>query len=108
MLRIRDHGDVVAEVPNRALTDEGPVYRPAVQPPADRAERQQMPSVTAGILPAPSDALLQLLSTPASRSKRWVYRQFDYMVRTNTIVLAGLGAAVVRREGHGPRARDVG
>ncbi|MEO6223377.1 MAG: AIR synthase related protein [Vicinamibacterales bacterium] len=58
-----------------------------------------MPSVNAGILPKLSDALLQLLATPGIASKRWVYRQFDYMVRTNTIVLAGLGAAVVRVKG---------
>src|SRR4029078_8468476 len=51
------------------------------------------------ILPTPSDALLQLLATPGIASKRWIYRQFDYMVRTNTIVLAGLGAAVVRVKG---------
>ncbi|MEO6222414.1 MAG: phosphoribosylformylglycinamidine synthase subunit PurL, partial [Vicinamibacterales bacterium] len=49
MLRIRDHGVLVAEVPNRALTDEGPVYRRPFHPPADLAERQQMPSVNAGI-----------------------------------------------------------
>jgi phosphoribosylformylglycinamidine synthase II len=99
MLRIRDHGTLVAEVPNRALTDEGPVYRRPFSPPADLAERQRMPSITAGILPTPPDALLQLLSSPGIASKRWVYRQFDYMVRTNTIVLAGLGAAVVRVKG---------
>ena len=99
MLRIRDHGVLVAEVPNRALTDEGPVYRRPFQPPADLADRQQMPSVNAGILPTASDALLQLLATPGIASKRWIYRQFDYMVRTNTIVLAGLGAGVVRVKG---------
>jgi phosphoribosylformylglycinamidine synthase len=99
MLRIRDHGVLVAEVPNRALTDEGPVYRRPFQPPADLADRQRMPTVTAGILPTSSDALLQLLGTPGIASKRWIYRQFDYMVRTNTIVLAGLGAAVVRVKG---------
>ncbi|HUR19404.1 MAG TPA: phosphoribosylformylglycinamidine synthase subunit PurL, partial [Vicinamibacterales bacterium] len=99
MLRIRDHGVLVAEVPNRALTDEGPVYHRPFHPPADLAARQQMPSVNAGILPTPSDALMQLLATPGIASKRWVYRQFDYMVRTNTIVLAGLGAAVVRVKG---------
>src|SRR6186713_2701619 len=69
MLRIRDHGVLVAEVPNRALTDEGPVYRRPFHPPEDRAARQQMPSVNAGILPTSSDALLQLLATPGIASK---------------------------------------
>jgi len=40
--------------------------------------------------------LLQLLAAPTIASKKWVYRQYDHMVRTNTIVLAGMGAGVVR------------
>src|SRR6185436_5603359 len=31
--------------------------------------------------------------------KRWIYQQYDYMVRTNTIALAGASAAVVRVKG---------
>jgi phosphoribosylformylglycinamidine synthase len=42
------------------------------------------------------DVLLALLGTPAIGSKRWVYRQYDHMVRTNTINLPGMGAGVVR------------
>ena len=41
-------------------------------------------------------ALLQLLSSPNLASKEWVYRQYDHMVRTNTAVLPGADAAVVR------------
>jgi phosphoribosylformylglycinamidine synthase len=37
-----------------------------------------------------------LLGTPAIGSKRWVYRQYDHMVRTNTINMPGMGAGVVR------------
>jgi phosphoribosylformylglycinamidine synthase subunit PurL len=99
MLRIRDHGTLVAEVPNRALTDEGPVYRRPFAPPADMAARQRMPSVDATQLPVTLDALLRLLASPGIASKRWIYRQFDHMVRTNTIVLTGLGAGVVRVKG---------
>jgi phosphoribosylformylglycinamidine synthase II len=99
MLRIRDHGTLVAEVPNRALTDEGPVYKRPFHPPPDLAARQQMPVVDRAELPTPTDALLRLLAAPEVASKRWIYRQFDHMVRTNTIVLTGLGAAVVRVKG---------
>ena len=42
---------------------------------------------------------MQLLASPTIASKRWVYRQYDHMVRTNTIVLAGMGAGVVRIKG---------
>jgi phosphoribosylformylglycinamidine synthase len=49
--------------------------------------------------PAPLDALFALLASPGVASKQWIYRQYDHMVRTNTIVLAGMGAGVVRVKG---------
>src|SRR2546421_3450223 len=42
------------------------------------------------------DALLRLLTAPNVASKEWVYRQYDHMVRTNTAVLPGADAAIVR------------
>lgn len=41
-------------------------------------------------------SLLQLLAAPNIASKEWVYRQYDHMVRTNTAVLPGADAAIVR------------
>ena len=55
-------------------------------------------------LPVPADLArtwLDLLAAPAIASKRWVYRQYDHMVRTNTVGLPGLGAGVVRIKGTG-------
>src|SRR5258706_1429265 len=43
-----------------------------------------------------NEALLRLLSSPNLASKEWVYRQYDHMVRTNTAVLPGADAAVLR------------
>ena len=40
-----------------------------------------------------------MLGSPTVASKRWVYRQYDHMVRTNSLVLAGMGAGVVRIKG---------
>src|SRR4029077_3658812 len=40
-LRIRNHGDVVAEIPNRALTDDAPVYRRPMEQPAFLADVQR-------------------------------------------------------------------
>ena len=39
------------------------------------------------------------MPSPVIASKRWVYRQYDHMVRTNTLVLPGAGAGVVRVKG---------
>ena len=99
ILRVRERGTVVAEIPNTALVDEAPVYdRPTARPSyLDAVARFDESIVAAG--PASRDALLALLASPTIASKRWVYRQYDHMVRTNTLVLAGMGAGVVRVKG---------
>jgi phosphoribosylformylglycinamidine synthase len=102
LLRVRNHGEVVAEIPNTALVDEAPVYdRPTARPPyLDVACKLDLSTLR----PAPpQDALFAILASPTIASKRWVYRQYDHMVRTNTLVLAGMGAGVVRIKGT-PRA----
>jgi phosphoribosylformylglycinamidine synthase len=43
-----------------------------------------------------NESLKKLLAAPNVASKEWVYRQYDHMVRTNTAVLPGADAAVVR------------
>jgi phosphoribosylformylglycinamidine synthase len=40
--------------------------------------------------------LKQLLAAPDIADKQWVFRQYDHMVRTNTVVLPGSDAAVIR------------
>jgi phosphoribosylformylglycinamidine synthase len=95
-LRVKQDGVLVVDVPNRALTEEAPVYSRPVKAPAGRDELHTIPRVANASLPTPSDALMGLLGAPTVASKRWIYRQYDHMVRTNTIVLTGLGAGVVR------------
>ena len=100
-LRILDHGEVVAEIPNRQLADRAPLYDRPTERPAYLAAAQQL-DVTALAAPAElSGTWLDLLRAPVIASKRWVYRQYDHMVRTNTVVLPGLGAGVVRVKGTG-------
>src|SRR5690606_35162495 len=41
-LRVREHGKVVAEIPNRALTDEAPVYRRPMEKPSYLAQAQEL------------------------------------------------------------------
>src|SRR5207244_12534600 len=82
----------VAERPNRDLADEAPLYdRPHTAPPAVPSGRTE---------PIPDDvqhALPALLAAGDICSKRWIWEQYDYQVRTNT--LAGpeqCDAAIVR------------
>jgi phosphoribosylformylglycinamidine synthase len=97
-MRVKERGTVVADIPNSALVDDAPLYdRPAKQPEYLDTIRE----IDFGALKrvAPQDALFQLLAAPTIASKRWVYRQYDTMVRTNTIAAAGLTAGVVRVKG---------
>src|SRR5690349_23283309 len=100
IMRVKNRGTVVAEIPNTALVDEAPIYdRPATKP-AYLGELRRLD--VNGLAPAKrsgSDVLLDLLASPTIAAKRWAYRQYDHMVRTNTINLPGEGAGVVRVKG---------
>ncbi len=95
-MRVKDHGAVVADIPTEALTDEAPVYKRPMATPAYLAEAQQLSLGSIGAPPPAAEAFRRLLASPGIASKRWVYRQYDHMVRTNTLVFPGMGAGVVR------------
>ncbi len=97
-MRVKDHGKVVAEIPNTALVDEAPVYDRPTAKPSYLDDVREFDPASLKEVPA-QDALLRLLASPTIASKRWVYRQYDTMVRTNTIAAAGMGAGVVRVKG---------
>jgi phosphoribosylformylglycinamidine synthase len=98
ILRARMHGDVVAEVPVKALADEAPVYEKPVARPDWQDALEAFDPLT--LPPVPSErALLALLATPAIASKLWVYRQYDTQVGINSLVLPGSDAGVLRIKG---------
>ena len=103
VLRVKNRGEVVAEIPNRALTDEAPVYQRPMAAPEYLADVQRLDldalPEKAAVEQANGPFLLALLASPTIASKRWVYRQYDHMVRTNTLNLPGQGAGVVRIKG---------
>jgi phosphoribosylformylglycinamidine synthase len=107
-LRVRNHGKVVADIPTRALTDEAPIYRRPMATPAYIEAARQLDLTALGNPPPPRDVFRRLLASPGIASKRWVYRQYDHMVRTNTLLLPGMGAAAVRvKETHRALAMSV-
>ena len=99
LLRVRDGGDVVAEIPNKPLADEAPLYERPYHEPSDFKAKQNLNVDTLDLSTPPTDVLLRLMSAPDVASKRWIYRQYDHMVRTNTIAPAGTGAGVIRVKG---------
>lgn len=98
MLRLTHKGEVVAEVPADALAEDAPVYHKPSKVPAYYQEFQAMDNEVPAVEDV-SDTLMNLLKQPTIASKEWVYDQYDYMVRTNTIVAPGSDAALVRIRG---------
>jgi phosphoribosylformylglycinamidine synthase II len=95
-LRIRHHGRVEAEIPNRALADEAPRYD---RPHNVKPYRKAPPEPPAGGIPKSADLsgdLLKLVGSPDLCSKRWIWEQYDYLVRSNTLAGPGSDAAIVR------------
>ena len=117
-MRVRHNGEVVCDVPVKALTDEAPIYQRPMKEVSSfefrvsSSSSETSPTATDSSINGKSatetnskletrnsklnEALLRLLSSPNLASKEWVYRQYDHMVRTNTVVLPGADAAVVR------------
>ncbi|USK60227.1 phosphoribosylformylglycinamidine synthase subunit PurL [Peribacillus asahii] len=97
-LTLYHQGQIVAQVPVDALAEDAPVYhKPSSEPQRFRDFQAMEPKV-----PAVTDykeTLLALLQQPTIASKEWVYDQYDYMVRTNTVIAPGSDAAVVRVRG---------
>ncbi len=102
-LRIRHHGELVADIPNQSLTDDAPLYhRPIgtwkspvpLDPPAEvLADLAKDRDFTAD--------LKKLLASSNICSKRWVHEQYDSMVQTNTVQGPGGEAGVMRIKGTG-------
>lgn len=92
MLRVKDNGKVVAEIPAKSLAEAAPIYHHPQQKPA-YLDTLHMPD-----LPPPKDyneVLLKLIASPNIGSKERIYEQYDHMVRINTELLPGKGDAAV-------------
>lgn len=91
MMRVRDDGSIVAEIPARALAEEAPLYSREAKPFVAAIDDHSLGDL-ARI--DNHEALRQLLRDPTIASKNWVYRQYDHTVRTGTLVKPGSDAAV--------------
>ena len=99
ILRIREGETIVAEIPAHAIAEEAPRYDRPSAPPLYQELLQALNLDALPDVKDPTDALLKLLASPTIASKRWVFRQYDHMVGTNTVVRPGSDAAVVRIKG---------
>jgi phosphoribosylformylglycinamidine synthase len=116
LLRIKLRGTVMAEIPNKALADEGPKYERPMLPPTESApgrfdlfsfldgceESIVQEFLAADQNPATANfnhLLLLAAGSPNLCSREWVWEQYDHMVQSNTVVAPGSDAAVIRVKG---------
>jgi phosphoribosylformylglycinamidine synthase len=98
LVRVLHHGQIVAEIPAHPLAEEGPVYQRPLSAPMPVANGRFIEFEPAGT--NLTENFRNLLAAPAIASKRWIWEQYDYMVRTNTLEAPGASdAAVVRVKG---------
>ena len=103
--RIYENGVLRSDLPVHALADDHhpdfPLYHRPLRRPKYLKKTQAFKPAS---LKAPKDlgaVLLRLLGSPNIADKSWVFRQYDHMVRTNTLVKPGSDAAVVRVKENG-------
>mgnify|MGYP001485739344 CR=1 FL=1 len=99
-MRVLEHGKVVADIPNTALTDDAPVYQRPLkrwEPPVPGEMPDHIKLRSKGDF---TNDLKRLLASPNICSKRWIYQQYDSMVQTNTVEGPGIGdGGVIRIKG---------
>ncbi len=109
-LRIRHHGVLVADIPNRSLTDDAPLYHRPVgtwKSPVPLDPPQQLLAELEKDHDYLAD-LKKLLASSNVASKRWVHEQYDTMVQTNTVQGPGGEAGVMRIKGTGTPGHERG
>ncbi|MBI2092848.1 MAG: phosphoribosylformylglycinamidine synthase subunit PurL [Deltaproteobacteria bacterium] len=117
-MRVRKGGEIVVDLPIAPLVHAAPVYerpikRPAWQDKVQKLDLKKIMQVPVAPSPHPSpsrgegegggaiynSAFKKLISSPNIASKAWIYRQYDHMIGTDTVVLPGSDAAVLRIKG---------
>ncbi|MGA3315433.1 MAG: phosphoribosylformylglycinamidine synthase subunit PurL [Candidatus Korobacteraceae bacterium] len=98
-MRVLEHGKVVAEIPNAALTDNAPLYHRPLERWEPPVPREVPAHVVWGRKTEFTDDLKRLLASPNICCKRWVFQQYDSMVQTNTVEGPGGEGGVIRIKG---------
>jgi len=96
-MRVLERGEVVADIPNTALTDDAPVYKRPLERWEPPVPREVPDHVKLGTKTDFTDDLKRLLASENLCSKRWIYQQYDSMVQTNTVEGPGQGDGGVIR-----------
>lgn len=98
-LRIIERGSLAADIPIKLISDESPAYDRPYSKPEYQDELQELDLAKLSLPSSLNRAFLEILSSPSNANKKWIYEQYDYMVRTNTLTLPGSDASLLRIKG---------
>jgi phosphoribosylformylglycinamidine synthase II len=98
-LRVLEHGKLVADIPNTALTDDAPLYHRPMEPWSAPVSRTKPESAKWSSTSDLTENLKRLLAAPNICSKRWIFEQYDSMVQSNTVEGPGADAGLMRIKG---------
>jgi len=91
VLRIFDNNDLVASLPIDFITNSAPSYdRPYTEPVKNIKSTEDIKNDL-----TIEETFLKVLTSPTITSKRWIFEQYDYMVRTNTMFIPLNDSAVL-------------
>ena len=99
-MRVLQHGEIMAEIPNEALTDDAPIYKRPVERWEPPVPRDKPEHIHLGGIADLTAHFKKVLASGNICGKRWVWQQYDSMVQTNTVEGPGAGdAGVIRIKG---------
>lgn len=100
LLIVRQNNEIMAEIPASALTDKAPVYnRPKKIPLRFKKSIDKKQKIIINDTENFTEDFVTFICHPVLASRRWIFEQYDHMVRTNTILRPGADAAVIRIKG---------
>ena len=106
-LNVKWHEKTVAKIPANKISSEAPFYDRPYERPAWQDALQALDTNAIGLPADYNKVLISLLGSPNIASKQMIWQQYDHMVRTNTVVLPGSDAAIIRIKETG-RVKEAG
>lgn len=99
MMRVKEHGVVVCEIPADALTKKAPMYDRQTKEPSYLKQAQRLDRESIKEPDDLGEVLVRLLDSPTIASKESVYKNFTFTDKDEVLVNAGSDAAVIKVKG---------
>ncbi|MBU0881431.1 MAG: phosphoribosylformylglycinamidine synthase subunit PurL [Candidatus Omnitrophica bacterium] len=99
MMRVKEKGVVVCEVPADALTKKAPLYTRQTKKPAYLEDTQKLNYKSVKEPDDCNKVILKLLDSPNIASKESAYKNFTFVDKDDVMVGAGSDAAIIKVKG---------